>query len=350
MSNSMKEGLDLKNGFSKILKEIDTKFKFNQEVLHSENFKKEILLQKKLKRLKYIKNQQHENIVLGLKKLEDEAKKKLNIKLKETSLTSALNRLLSLPKISKYKKNIQVNKNDDDFKLIRFENIWREQYNNDLKYNKNKKKNKMMLGRINFTDIFDENYDKYRKTLEESKRKDMRIERVKINNLKVSKKLNAHRKLMLRFQEQRIYHPNYSVIEKHIPIVKLNSKSQRLFLKNMNSLTASNIKSYRSRNNKYQKNNQNKQTMSSLSVFNNDLIKNVFNKSKKSIIHDKTKYNKQKLSISMLNLKQEKYNISLNSNNNKNNSLTVQGNKMNHPNKINANTLDIYLNGLKLKI
>ena len=169
--------------------------------------KENIYYKKKLKHLKYIKNQQHETIVHGLKKLEEETKKEVNTKLKETSVSAALNRILSLPRISKYKKNIQVNKKKDEFKTIRFESVWREQYLNDLKYNKNSKNNKMMFGRIHFTDIFDLNYDRYRKHLEESKGKDMRIERIKDNNLKVSKKLDIYKQLMLIILSVKISRP-----------------------------------------------------------------------------------------------------------------------------------------------
>lgn len=344
MKNSINGILDLKNCFSKTLKNIDTKIKFQPDEEYLENLKREYLLQKKLKHLKYIKNQQHETIVHGLKKLEEETKKEVNTKLKETSVSTALNRILSLPRISKYKKNIQVNKKKDEFKTIRFESVWREQYLNDLKYNKNNKKNKMMFGRIHFTDIFDLNYDRYRKHLEESKGKDMRIERIKDNNLKVSKKLDIYKQLMLKFQDQREYQPNYSIIEKHKPIVKLDSKSTRLFLKNINPVTAPNIKSYKSRN--YKKNNNKKEAMSSLSVFENDLIKNVLVKSKNYINEDKTKVEKKKLSQSMLNIKQGKYNISINDNNKKR-VLIVQRNKKNYKNKNNASTLDIYSNSLK---
>ena len=48
------------------------------------------------------------------------------------------------------------------------------------------------------------------------------------------------------FQE---YSPNYSAIEKHKPVVKLDSKSTRLFLKNINQMTAQNLEVFKSRNN-----------------------------------------------------------------------------------------------------
>ena len=242
MSNKNREILNLKACYSKTLKAIDAKIKFQQEEgEHSDYLKKECLLRKKERQLKYIKNQQHESVIRNLKKLEEETRKDMKSKFKHISLSSAIKRIASLPKMAKYKNNIKDNKKGDEYDIIKFENVWKEQYINDMKYNKKNVKNKLLFGGIYFTDIFDKNYDKYRKYLEESKEKNMRLERIKINNLNVTRKLNIHRQLMLRFRDQREYHPNYSLIEKHKPIVKLDSKSTRLFLKNINPVTVPNI-------------------------------------------------------------------------------------------------------------
>ena len=146
--------------------------------------------------------------------------------------------------------------------------------------------------------------------MEESKEKNMRLERVKINNLKVSRKLNIHRQIMLRFQDQREYRPNYSVIEKHQPTVKLDSKSTRLFLRHINPVTIPSIKSYNSRNNKNKKNDFKKKVISSLSelkIASNS--KNILAKSQQDIIDSNEKeIGKRKVSLSTLNIKPKKFN------------------------------------------
>ena len=75
----------------------------------------------------------------------------------------------------------------------------------------------------------------------------MKIAKKRKKKMKVSKKLKIHKFIMLKAQDHREYRPNYSVIEKHKPVVKLDSKSTRLFLKNINPVTAPNIKVFNSR-------------------------------------------------------------------------------------------------------
>ena len=354
MSNPDNEILDMKNCYSKTLKAIDAKIKFQQdEEEYFDNLKKDYLLKKREKQLKFIKNQQHENIVRNLKRLEEETRKEINNKFNHLNLSSAINRIISLPKMTKYKNEIKDNKKGDEFNIIKFESVWKEQYMNDIKYNKKSNKNKMIFGGIYFTDIFDKNYDKYRKHLEESKEKNMRLERVKINNLKVSRKLNIHRQIMLRFQDQREYHPNYSVIEKHKPIVNLNSKSTRLFLRHINPVTVPNIKSYNSRNNKNKKNDLKRNVISSLSEFKNiSSSKNILVKSQQDIIDsDEKEIGKRKVSISTLNIKPRKFNnLIKDSYTNKKNCFITQRNKMSQKKKNNASTLDFHIDDLKLKL
>ena len=303
---------NLKNCYSKTLKSIDAKIKFQQEEEeYLDNIKKEFLLRKREKQLKYIKNQQHETIIRNLKKLEEETKKDVNDKFKKVTLSSAINRIMSLPKREKYKKEIQDNKNKEEYNIIKFEKVWKEQYMNDIKYNKKANKNKMLFGGIYYTDIFDTRYDKIRKQLEEAKEKNMRMERVKINNLKVSRKLNIHRQIMLKFQDQREYLPNYSSIEKHKPVVKLDSKSTRLFLKHINPLTVPNESPYKSRNIKNENQDLQKKIISSLSEFKGTLsAKNVLSKSQDNIIKKyKNDIGKRKTAMSTINKKPKKYNL-----------------------------------------
>ena len=356
MSDINSEILDMKNCYSKTLKAIDAKIKFQQdEEEYFDNLKKEFLLRKREKQLKYIKNQQHENIIRGLKKLEEETKKDIHNKFKQVSLSSAINRIISLPKMSRYKNEIQDNKTKEDYNLIKFEKVWKDQYMNDIKYNKKTSNNKMLFGRIYFTDIFDKNYDKFRKHLEESKEKNMRIERVKINNLKVSRKLNIHKQIMLRFQDHREYKPNYSVIERHKPVVKLDSKSTRLFLRHINPVTVPNLSSFKSRNNNNKKNETKRKIIRSLSEFQNNLnAKNILVKSHHNINNiDKNNIWKRKLLISTLNIKPKEYKTLMKDNNNiinHKNIFTTQKIKKIKNRKITSSTLNFDISDLRLKI
>lgn len=317
----MKENeiLDSSKRYSKVLRIIDAKIKFKkaEEEDNAEIIKREIFLKKKEKRLKYMKNQKHENIIRSLKKFEKENQKNMENKLNQMTLTSALKRIIALPKVSKYKKD---NKKNNVNNMIKFEKFWREQSINDAKYKKKINTNKLILDGIYYDDIFDVNYDKYRKHLEEIKEKNKRIERVKSNNLKVIKKLEKHHKFMLRFQDHREYRPNYSVIEKHKPEVKLGSKSTRIFLKNLNEMTAPNISLPNSEYNKKNKSDLKINILSNSSkIKKNWSQKNVFNKSKEYIYDNNYKINKRIAPLSAFNLKSNKINNNIlnNFNNNK---------------------------------
>ena len=353
MSNSHNEILDLKKCYSKTLKAIDAKIKFQQdEEEYLDNLKKVNLLRKRENQLKYKKNQQHENVVRSLKRLEEETGKDTKNKFKLLSLSTAINRIISLPKMSKYKNDIQDNKKGKEYNIIKFENVWKEQFINDMKYNKKNNKNKIMFDGVYFSDIFDKNYDKFRKHLEESKEKNMRLERIKTNNLKVSWKLNIHRQIKLRFQDQREYHPNYSVIEKHKPIVNLDSKSTRLFLRHINPVTVPNIRSYKRRNNKKRKNSLKEKIITNSSDLKKTLsAKNVLVKSQGDIIKSKNKeISERKISMSTLNIKPKKYNTFIKDKIiNFKNSLSNQGNRNIKQKKIYASTLDLDFDELKLK-
>ena len=186
-----KKILDSSKYYSKTLKAIDAKLKFHNEENENniENIKKEIILKRKENRLKYIKNIRHESVIYNLKKLETEAKKNMEDKMKGISLTSAINKIISLPRVDKYKKEIKDDRKNNENNLIKFEKIWREQCLNDVKNKKKVNKNKLILDGIFYNDIFDINYDKYRKNVETRKEKNKRMERIKSNNLIVSKKL-----------------------------------------------------------------------------------------------------------------------------------------------------------------
>ena len=303
------EILDSSKRYSKVLRIIDAKIKFKKakEEDNTEIIKKEIFMKKKEKHLKYKKNLRHENIIQSLKKFEKENQKNMENKLNQMTLTSALNRIIALPKVSKYKKD---NKNNKVNNMIKFEKIWREQSLNDAKYKKKINTNKLILDGIYYNDIFDVNYDKYRKHLEETKEKNRRIERVKSNNLKVIKKLEKHHKLMLRFQDHREYKPNYSVIEKHKPEVKIGAKSKRIIIKNLNEMIGPNISMPNSKTNILSNSSKIKKNWSQ---------KIVFNKSQEYIYDNNYKKNKRIAPLSAFNIKSDKINNNIlnNFNNNK---------------------------------
>ena len=303
------EILDSSKRYSKVLRIIDAKIKFKKakEEDNTEIIKKEIFMKKKEKHLKYTKNLRHENIIQSLKKFEKENQKNMENKLNQMTLTSAINRIIALPKVSKYKKD---NKNNKVNNMIKFEKIWREQSLNDAKYKKKINTNKLILDGIYYNDIFDVNYDKYRKHLEETKEKNRRIERVKSNNLKVIKKLEKHHKLMLRFQDHREYKPNYSVIEKHKPEVKIGAKSKRIIIKNLNEMIGPNISMPNSKTNILPNSSKIKKNWSQ---------KIVFNKSQEYIYDNNYKINKRIAPLSAFNIKSDKINNNIlnNFNNNK---------------------------------
>jgi hypothetical protein len=118
--------------------------------------------------------------------------------------------------------------------IVEFENNWREEY---MK-NKNKNKNNVTINNkiISQNIIFDEedNSDDifqkgYRREKTKILEKIKRFKRIKENNLKVKVKLKNYKMIMDKFSEKKEYSPNYSVLEKHKPVVKLDSKSERVF-------------------------------------------------------------------------------------------------------------------------
>ena len=175
---------------------------------------------------------------------------------------------------------------------------------NDIKYNKKINKNKIIFGGFYNADIFDINYDKYWKHLRESKEKNMRLERVKSDNLKVLKKLKIHRQIKLKTLDHREYRPNYSVIEKHQPIVKLDSKSTRLFLRNINPRPIPSAFLYNSRNIKRRKNH--KKEKGNISS-NSSNVNNFLSKSQGDIIlKNKFETKNMRITNSAMNLKFQK--------------------------------------------
>ena len=122
---------------------------------------------------------------------------------------------------------------------------------------------------------------------------------------------------MLKILDHREYKPNYSSIEKHKPVVKLGTKSTRLFLKNINNMTAPNIRRSNDKNNN--KNNSKSNILSYFSKYKNNLGNIIIlNNSQKNITENNDKIKKMIISLSALNfkLKTNNSNISTNFDNN----------------------------------
>ena len=220
--------------FSRTLKEIDTRLKFkDNSQKYLKDLKKKIYKRNKQKEILDKKNQNHEDIIYNLKRVEEENIKAYNIYSK--NLKNNVNYQLTNINLNSIKNNflvnskLQDNEKNEDYDVIRFENVWKEKQMNENKYNKGKIiKNKTLYNK-DFIDIFDKKYDKYMKKCEEYNEKNIRLKRIKSNNLKVNKKLKIFRHIMSKFQDPREYCPNYNILEKHKPEVKLNTKSKRIF-------------------------------------------------------------------------------------------------------------------------
>ena len=219
--------------FSKVLKDIDFKLKFKDyREEKSLYILRQLQKEQREKRILFERRKNHNEIVHSLHKANEENQiildykaRKLNKNLSQINLYSTKNSFF-LPKL----KNKEEQKNKDN-KVVIFEKIWKEQYLNKNKkyFGKRNKSNKTMYSNNNLNDIFDVNYDKMKKKIEKKTQQKILLERIKINNLKVKKKLKIHQDIMSKFKDKREYIPNYNAIEKHLPEVNFNTKSQRIF-------------------------------------------------------------------------------------------------------------------------
>ena len=218
--------------FSKVLKDIDFRIKFrNYREEKSLYILKQLKKEQKEKRILFEKRKNHNEIVHSLQKANEENEIILNYKAKKLNKNKNLsqNNLYSTKSTFYFPKIKEEVKNKDN-KMIIFEKLWKEQqYLNKNKGNLGKRNNsnKTMYNSIN--DIFDENYDKIKKRKEKKIEKRIILERIKFNNLRVKKKFRIHQDIMQKFKDKREYSPNYNAIEKHLPEVNLNTKSQRIF-------------------------------------------------------------------------------------------------------------------------
>ena len=217
--------------FSKVLKDIDYRIKFKNFIEEKSLYiLKQLQKEKKEKRLLYNKMKNHNEIIHSLQKANEENELLLNYK-SNKNLTRNLSQINSYLNKNNFNLPKLSNKEEDKNKIIIFEKIWKEQCLNIIKSNKNKRNNsnKTMYNNNYIVDIFDESYDKLKKEKEKKTQKTMLLDKIKNNNLKIKKKLKIHQDIMSKFKDKREYIPNYNAIEKHQPIVNLNTKSQRIF-------------------------------------------------------------------------------------------------------------------------
>ena len=228
--------------FSKVLRDFDSKLKFGKlregnslyilNQMKKKNREKLYILQRKYN---------HNEILFNLKKAYEDNKFLLELKGKKVEDENKTN-IEKLPKITNDSKNvlnnnIKDNTNDliiKDYKNKKqdenFETTWKEELFKKLKENKSIN----IYSNINVEDelnnknnIFDKNFKKKEKS--KILEKIRRIQRIKENNLRVKSKLNNYKVMMDKFSERKEYTPNYTCLEKHVPIIKLDTNSKRIF-------------------------------------------------------------------------------------------------------------------------
>ena len=221
--------------FSRVLKDIDFLIKFHDyKEEKSLYILRELQRKEREKRILFNRRKNHSEIVNNLKKANEEREMLLSYKesrlsnnnnLSQINLYSANNNNY-LPKI----QNKEEQKNKEN-RIVIFEKLWKENLNKDKKAQEKKNiNNKTTIYNSNYImDIFDENYIKMKKIKEKKTEQKILLEKIKINNLKVKNKLKIHQNLMEKFKDKREYSPNYNAIEKHMPQVNFNTKSQRIF-------------------------------------------------------------------------------------------------------------------------
>lgn len=273
--------------FSKTLKFIDNELTFNRfrKKINSNNSNNKLFLkkfQKIIQKKGQIQRKVQNNNIIPIKKIDNNIKEEYNNTYNEENYhlnkISRLKRLSYLPQISPYIYNnntsisIDYNKademgakgfkslcdnksdsikeilyayNDYNYNNIRDYNtcVYFNNVNDKLKNiktkeeinmrNENKKINNFDDGN-EIKNIFDKNYIKKKKISKTNKLLKNKIERIKIQNKKVYKVLGEYKKKYFNNYnaDNRIYKINYNSIEKHIPNIILDSKSQRIFPEN----------------------------------------------------------------------------------------------------------------------
>ena len=324
MTNSSDNILNKNFSFSRVLKNIDSSLKFDKmqegrtlfvlNKMKREERRKMLLFQKKYN---------HREILYNLKRAYDDNKllleKSYNKEMHKHSemLPKLINSNINNDKsmIERNTKNMnnineKNNKNNNSNKTGIFENDWKKEFL--------KKNNKKIIKKVSpniMVDDEDNNEDIFRKGYKEEKPKLLEkikiFARIKANNLKVIKKLKNFRNIKEKFSEKKEYSPNYSVLEKHVPEIRLDTKSKRLFpdkfIKMHNYSNDKEIFIKRLfRNNSLKNDNKNNYSINPCSLIrketsfrpiNNDItIHKVFSKSKNSKENINNSMNKEVLS------------------------------------------------------
>ena len=309
--------------FSQSLRNIDLRLKF-KEFAEEKSFSKLNKIKKeqqeKLNMLKRRHN--HKEIIYNLKKAYNDYLILSNMKESNTKEESNKNQEI-LPKLinksnketeknnnnNTNDKNKGNNNNDSNTKnknnkeqFIEFDNVWKREFLQKMKEKNNSAPDIIVDNNTNNesdekNDIFDKNYKKKcQKKLIKSKI----IEKIKNYNLRVKIKLRDYKNIMDKFSERKEYNPNYTALEKHMPTVKLNTKSKRIypykFMKIYNYSTEKNIfRKKLIKNNSSQNLAKNNYKINPCSLFNrttkknsiiNDLYDTIYNS-----IENKTNYN-----------------------------------------------------------
>ena len=233
--------------FSKCLKDIDISLKF-KEFAEEKSFSRFNKIKKEQKeRSNMLKRKNiHNEIIYNLKKAYNDYQilanmKDNNIKEKPNKNKEILPKLVIKSNKETENKNSNINNkkgnnNDNNDKnkdnkeqVVEFDNIWKKEYLNRMKKRKNNS-NIVIYNANNESDEKNDIFDiKYKKKAPKKLFKSKIIEKIKNYNLKVKKKLKDYKNHMDKFSEKKEYNPNFTALEKHIPIVKLNTKSQRIF-------------------------------------------------------------------------------------------------------------------------
>ena len=235
--------------FSKCLKDIDISLKF-KEFAEEKSFSRFNKIKKEQKeRSNMLKRKNiHNEIIYNLKKAYNDYQilanmKDNNIKEKPNKNKEILPKLVIKSNKETENKNSNINNkkgnnNDNNDKnkdnkeqVVEFDYIWKKEYLNRMKKRKNNS-NIVIYNANNETDEKNDIFDiKYKKKVPKKLFKSKIIEKIKNYNLKVKKKLKYYKNHMDKFSEKKEYNPNFTALEKHIPIVKLIIQMRKKFSK-----------------------------------------------------------------------------------------------------------------------
>ena len=228
--------------FSKVLRDIDSKLKFNSMTIEKSLYLINQLKRKKRERLKYLQRKyNHKEILYNLNKAYENNKILLKIQGKlheketnknEEKLPTIKNPTTSKNKVDKKienknnKENVLIIEDDKD-KQEQFSTVWKEEILKKYKDIDKVPKNMILDDEDeNTNDIFAKSFRREKNKIID---KIKIMQRIKENNLKAKIKLKNYKTMMKKYSEKKEYTPNFTAVEKHKPEIKLDTKSQRIF-------------------------------------------------------------------------------------------------------------------------